>query len=55
MLTSEMASKLAIVKSIPTESGSPPKFGRNRISYPSNILAIVCVTFSKRLIANALC
>lgn len=33
----------------------PPKFGLNLISYPSNILAIVCVTFSSRLAAISFC
>lgn len=33
---------------------SPPKFGLNRMSYPSNIRAIVCVTFSTRLAAKLL-
>lgn len=31
------------------------KFGRSRMSYPSSILAMVCVTFSKRLAAIIFC
>lgn len=33
----------------------PPKLGLKRISYPSSILAIVCVTFSRRPAAIDLC
>lgn len=33
----------------------PPKFGRNLMSYASSILEIVCVTFSRRIAAIALC
>lgn len=33
----------------------PPKFGLSRMSYPSRIRAMVCVTFSNRLAAISLC